>query len=57
MSAFFTALLVAIGSGVWVYTKLSRRAGYGNEKNAYIGSAVAAGLLFLVAFSILSMIM
>ncbi|MBP9853211.1 MAG: hypothetical protein QG629_432 [Patescibacteria group bacterium] len=57
MGAFVTALLVAIGSGVWVYTKLAQRTGYGNEKNAYIGAGVVALIVLLVAFSILSIIM
>lgn len=57
MGPLLTALLLAIGVGVWVYTKLARNTGYGNEKNAYIGAGVVAGIVFLVGFSILSIIM
>lgn len=57
MGAFVTALMVAIGAGVWVYTKLARHTGYGNEKNAYIGAGVLALIVFLVGFSIFSIIM
>lgn len=52
MTPAFVALLVALGGGTWLYTKLQRSSGYGNSKNALIGAAVAGVILFIVAFTI-----
>lgn len=51
-NVFLTTLLLSVGVGTWVYAKLSQRSGYGNNQNALLGAAVAAGLAFLVALSI-----
>jgi Co/Zn/Cd efflux system component len=50
MSAFITALLLALGAGTWIYTKLQQRTGYGNSKSALQGAAVSGVLIFIVTF-------
>lgn len=57
MSAALLAFMFGIGASVWIFTKLQNKTGYGNQKNAIIGSAVAFVLIFLVVFSIFKMIM
>ena len=52
MTAFVTALLLALGGGTWIYTKLQRRTGYGNSKSAFKGAAVAGVIIFIVVFTI-----
>lgn len=55
MSAFLLAFLVALGGGTWVFTKLQSRTGYGNNKNAFTGAAVAALIMFIVVFTLAHM--
>lgn len=50
ITAFFTALLFAAGAGVWIYTKLQQRTGYGNSTSAVQGAAISAVLIFVVVF-------
>ncbi len=50
MGPFFTAFLLGVGGGTWLYTKLQQRTGYGNNKNALIGATVAALGLFLLVY-------
>lgn len=57
MGPFVTSMLFSIGIGVWVYTKLARQTGYGNQKSAYIGAGISALVIFIILFSTLSMIM
>lgn len=52
MNAFFIALLFSVGAGTWVYTKLQNRTGYGNNQASLKGAAVAAGICFVVLFTI-----
>ncbi len=52
MSAFFVALLFALGAGTWIYTKLQQKTGYGNSKGALKGAAVAAVIAFVVVFTL-----
>ncbi len=49
-TAFFTALLFALGAGTWIYTKLQQRTGYGNSRSAAQGAAISAVLLFVIVF-------
>lgn len=51
MSAAVVALLVAISSSVWVFTKLQNKTGYGNNQNAIIGAAVFFVIAFIVIFT------
>lgn len=55
MSNTVIALLVALSTGTWVYTKFARRTG-GNQKTALTASAAVAGLVFVVTLTILSII-
>lgn len=57
MSAFLIALLFAAGAATWIYTKLGRRTGGGNQQNAFIGAAVAGVLIFLFVFTFLKYIL
>jgi hypothetical protein len=50
MKAFIFALLFAVGSGTWVYTKLQQRTGYGNTAATLKGTAVVAAIAFAVFF-------
>lgn len=51
MTGTWVAALFAIGVGGWIYTKLARQTGRGNEKSAYIGALVAALVVFLFFFT------
>ncbi len=53
MTAFLTAIFFAAGAGGWVYTKLSPRAGLGNQQSAFIGGGVAALIAFIFFFTLL----
>ena len=57
MSAFLISLLFAAGAGTWIYTKLGRHTGGGNQRSAYIGAAAAAALIFLFVFTFLKFIL
>lgn len=52
MNAFVVAFIFALGASAWIYTKLSRRAGYGNGQTALTASGVAFVLIFLVVFTL-----
>jgi len=56
MGAVFIALITAISSATFIYTKMARQTGYGNTKNAVIGAVVAAVVIFLVVLGIVSTI-
>ncbi|MEO6513772.1 MAG: hypothetical protein ABIR37_03720 [Candidatus Saccharimonadales bacterium] len=57
MSAFLISLLFAAGAGTWIYTKLGRRTGGGNQQGAFIGAGVAAVLIFLFVFTLLKFVL
>lgn len=44
------------GIGGWAYAQLARRVGAGNQRNAFIGAAVAAVIAFLFFFTLLKYI-
>jgi hypothetical protein len=50
MGPFFTSSLLAIGAGVWVFTKLQNRTGYGNSRGAILGAVVTGLGIFLVVY-------
>lgn len=50
---FIVALLVAISSATWIYTRLIRTSG-GNTKNTLIVCAISGFLIFLVVFYLAS---
>lgn len=52
MKAFITALLLGLGGGTWIYTKLQQRTGYGNSKTAFKGAAIAGVIIFIVVLTI-----
>ena len=51
IKAFLLALLISGCGGVWVFTKLNQRTGYGNGANAAKGAALAGVVVFVVVFS------
>lgn len=55
MSNFVISLLVAAGSGTWIYTKLQRKSG-NNTRPSLVASAIAALFIFIVLIVILNMI-
>lgn len=50
MSNFVMALLISVGAGAWLYSKLARRTGGGNTGPAIIGASVVALILFIILF-------
>lgn len=52
MSALLIALIGAVGSSAWVYTKLQDRTGYGNNKPAIQGTVAVFIVGFIVLFTI-----
>lgn len=48
--AIFTSVLFAAGAGVWIYTKLQQRTGYGNSSSAAKGAIISALLIFVIVF-------
>lgn len=55
MSNFVIALLIAIGSGTWIYSKMYNRTG-GNNTNAITVAALGGFVLFLFVLLLLSFI-
>lgn len=56
MSSTLVALMFGAGIGGWAYAQLARRVGAGNQRNAFIGAAVAAVIAFLFFFTLLKYI-
>lgn len=52
MSLFAIALIIAVGFGTWIYTKVQQRVGYGNSKAALKTAAVAGLICLVVVFTI-----
>ena len=52
MSPAVVALMLAVGVGTWIYTKLQQRTGYGNSKDALKGAAIAGGIKFVVVLTL-----
>lgn len=50
MGPLFTASLLAIGTGTWIFTKLQNKTGYGNSQSAIVGAVVSGLLVFLVVY-------
>lgn len=50
--AFLLALIISVCAGVWIFTKLNQRTGYGNGASAAKGAAIAGVVVFVVVFSI-----
>ena len=50
MGPFFTAFLLAVGGGTWVYSRLQQTTGYGNSRNAIIGAVISALGIFVVTY-------
>jgi hypothetical protein len=57
MSALLISLLFAAGASTWIYTKLGRRTGGGNQQGAFVGAGVAMVLIFLFAFTFLKYVL
>ncbi len=49
------AFLLAIGSATWVYQKFYRSTG-GNTQNSLVGAGIVGAVIFIIAFSLLSLI-
>ncbi len=52
MQAFWLALLISGCAGVWIFTKLNQKTGYGNGGSAVKGAIVAGAVIFVVVFGI-----
>lgn len=55
MGAGLVSLLITVGASAWIYSKLQRYSG-SNTKQSAIATAVAAVLIFVVCFFVLSII-
>lgn len=55
MSSWLIALFFSVGASTWLYTKLMRRSG-NNTKQSVIVTIIAGAVIFLVSFSIISLI-
>lgn len=55
MSDFLIAFLATLSAATWVYTKANRRTG-GNTQNALVVAGVAGIIVFIVVFTVVSMI-
>jgi hypothetical protein len=52
MKAALLALLVAISTSVWSYSRLQGHTGYGNAKTTVKGAAIVFVIAFVVVFTI-----
>ncbi len=57
MGAFITALLLSLGAGTWIYTKLQNKTGYGNSKSAFMGALISGIVIFVVVLTVALMIL
>ncbi|MEX2006693.1 MAG: hypothetical protein WD877_00750 [Candidatus Saccharimonadales bacterium] len=55
MGAGLTSFLLTVGASTWLYTKLQNRSG-NNTRQSLVATAVVGVLLFIISFSILSLI-
>lgn len=51
MGPFFTALMLSVGAGTWIYTKMIRSTG-GNTQSALTVAAISGGLLLGISYFI-----
>jgi hypothetical protein len=52
MSTFVIALLIALGGGTWIFTKVQRTTGGANSQQSILFGAIAGVILFILAFII-----
>jgi hypothetical protein len=52
VSKLLLSLLIAICGGVFIYTRLQQRTGYGNSRSAAQGAAITALIIFVLVFSL-----
>lgn len=50
MGPFLTSLFLAIGTSVWIFSKLQQNTGNGNSRNALIGATVVGIVLYGVVY-------
>ncbi|HVX58862.1 MAG TPA: hypothetical protein VG964_04010 [Candidatus Saccharimonadales bacterium] len=55
MSNFVISLLIAAGSGTWIFTKFQNRSG-NNTQQSLTAAGVAALILFIVLIVVINMI-
>lgn len=55
MANWIIALLLAVGAGTWIYSKLMRTTG-NNNQSSLIGAGISGLLIFLVAILALGFI-
>jgi hypothetical protein len=53
MNALLVAVMFGAGVGGWAYVQLSRRAGLGNQKQAFLGGGAAGFMAFVFLFTLL----
>ena len=56
MGPFWTSLLLAVGAGTWIFTKLQNKTGYGNSRSAWLGASISALGIFTVVYLTLRML-
>lgn len=57
MSSFFIAVVVAVGVGVFIWTKLIRSTGNANPKQSVIASAIVAFIAFIILYSLFAWVL
>ncbi len=56
MSNFVIALLLTLGISTWIFSKVQYRSGQQNNRQTLTVTAVAAVLVFILSFGILSLV-
>lgn len=57
MNHVLVAIFFGAGVGGWVYSKLARHTGGGNQQSAYIGAGVTALLAFILMLTLANTIL
>jgi len=57
MSSFFIAVVLAVGIGVFIWTKVVRSSGNADPKQSVIISTIAAVIAFIIIYSLLAWVL
>ncbi len=57
MSSFFIAVVLAVGIGTFVWTRLIRSTGNADPKQAVISASIVAFIAFIVIYSLLAWVL
>jgi hypothetical protein len=52
MNVLLVSIIFSLGASTWIYVKIQRQSGAGNNQSALMGAALAFFVIFIVVFSL-----